>query len=293
MPFVGPASYLSIADQFLDHWSRVESSHGPARLDLALGIDRQTVAEVRHQLAESQDAVTKSRISREEERRHLVELDAMIKERIGQFNARCGGKEVEVRTAEEVTQVWLAIEQAGENLLLEGEVSRLDFVTDLCARKLVASAFSVFERALSSARGERDGAQEQLHACLEVYRKAIEERFPVGHQLREGLPTLLLRPGPKPVAVSISASWQESWAHIAWEKSEEAELDRYEVRGMAGDQYDQEDEELLGQVAVEDAPRFLTAFALSEPGAVAVFRVYVILRSGQERGSQPVVVVRS
>ncbi len=148
--------------------------------------------------------------------------------------------------------------------------------------KRVASAFSVFERALSSARGERHGAQE---------------RFPVGPQLREGLPTLLLRPGSKPVAASISASFDlrlltgKLGAHRLG-KREEAELDRYEVRGMAGDHYDQEDEERLGQVAVEDAPRFLTAFVLSERGAVAVFRVHVILRSEQECGSQPVVVVR-
>ena len=293
MPLVGPASYLSVADQFLEHWSRVESSDGPVTFDLAGGIDRRAVAEVRSRLGEAQKAVTNSRNSREEERRNLAELDSMIEDRMGQFYAQCGGKEDDVRTADEVLRSWMAIEQAGENLLLEGGFSRLDFLTDLCARNLVASAFSVFDRALSSAREERDGAGEQLDAYLKLYWETIQNQVPVGHLLREGLPLLDLRLGPKPAPVPISASWQEGSALVAWERSEEAELDRYEIRGMAGDHYDQEDEELLGRAFAEDEPRFSTAFALSEPGAVAVFRVYVILRSGHEQGSQPVLVRRS
>jgi hypothetical protein len=293
MPLAGPVSYLPVADQFLEHWSALESSLGDAAaLNLGHGIDRAAVREVRARLAQATEAVTRSRIAREEERRHLAELDAMISRRLAQFNRQLAEPGHEAGTPDEAARIWAALEQKGGERFLDGEFSRLDFTTDLSARKLVAGALTASEKALSSARGGRDGAQDQLHAFLELYRERVLELFPSGHESRETLPALDLRRGTHPLAVEVSGRWQETVAIISWEASEEPELDHYEVRAMAGDQYESEDETALARISPEDPLHFSTLFALDEPGAKAVFRVYVVLRSGHERGSQPVVVVR-
>ncbi len=293
MPLAGPVSYLPVADQFLEHWSALEASLGDSStLNLGHGIDRAAVLEVRARLAQATEAVTRSRIAREEERRHLAELDTMISRRLAQFNRQLAEPGHEAGTPDEAVRIWSAMEQKVGERFLDGEFSRLDFSTDLSARKLVASALTASEKALSSARGGRDGAQDQLHAFLELYRERVLELFPSGHENRESLPALDLRRGTHPVAVDVSSRWQETAAIIAWESSDEPELDHYEVRAMAGDQYESEDEISLACISPEEPLKWSTVFALDEPGAMAVFRVYVVLRSGHERGSQPVVVVR-
>ena len=293
MPLAGPVSYLSVADQFLEHWSRVNQLMGDGgSLELGHGIDRDAVIKVRKRLMEAQEAVTKSRIAREEERRHLSDLDAMIGRRVMQFNLS-QVTEAAVETPDELVRVWLALEKEGRQIELDGGFSRLDFVTDLSARKLVATALSSSERSLSSARGIRDGAQEQLHAYLEFYRERIEERFPKGDDIRDSLPALDLRPGLKPMAVAVFGRWQDAAAVIAWEPSDEPELDHYEVRAMAGDHYEAEDEVCLAVIPPDGPWRHSSGFALEEAGSIATFRVYVVLRSGHERGSQPVTVVRN
>lgn len=293
MPLVGPVSYLPVVDQFLEHWSVLESSLGDAAvLNLGHGIDRAAVLEVRARLAQAMESVTRSRIAREEERRHLAELDAMIARRLAQFNQQLAQPGQEAGTPDEVARIWSALEQKGGERFLDGGFSRLDFSTDLSARKLVASALAASDKALSSARGARDGAQDQLHAFLELYRERVMELCPTGHEIRESLPELDLRRGPRPAAVDVSGRWQGTMAIISWEASEEPELDHYEVRAMAGDHYESEDECSVACVSPDEPLKVSTTFALDEPGSVAAFRVYVVLRGGHERGSLPVVVVR-
>ncbi len=61
---------------------------------------------------------------------------------------------------------------------------------------------------------------------------------------------------------------------------------------MAGPDYDTEDEVALGTI-LPAAPRtFSTDFALLAPGNAASYKVYVILTTGNERGSNAVTVTR-
>jgi hypothetical protein len=65
------------------------------------------------------------------------------------------------------------------------------------------------------------------------------------------------------------------------------------VRYVVGDDYNERLETTLQSVA-KDAPReLLTHVGLSEPGAQVTFKVYVILTTANERGSNPVLVTRA
>lgn len=79
---------------------------------------------------------------------------------------------------------------------------------------------------------------------------------------------------------------------ITWGASTEAELDHYEVWGAAGNDYNGDDESLLATIEPDAARELFTTFALNTPGVVAGFKVYVVLSSGNERGSAAVYVTR-
>jgi len=86
---------------------------------------------MRERLAQGLEAETRSRMTRETERRDLVHLDALVARLLREFNRQMMTPGNESRTADEVARIWLEREKKGEILLLEGVFTRLDFVTDL------------------------------------------------------------------------------------------------------------------------------------------------------------------
>jgi hypothetical protein len=220
MPLTGPASYLSVADQFLDHWSAVKSSLGEeVPQNLGYGVDRETLLELRARLEKSFEVVTRFRISREVGRRDLLELDGLVERHLAEFNRQVMEPGKEVHSPEEVSKVWFEREQRGESISLDGGLNRMDFVTDISAHRLVISALRGAEKSLSAARGARDGALDQLRALLVRYCEWVAEEWPSGHEHRESLPCLDLPEGPYPAAVVAAGSWQDEAAVITWEAS--------------------------------------------------------------------------
>jgi hypothetical protein len=133
-----------------------------------------------------------------------------------------------------------------------------------------------------------------IYDILKLYRAKLPTKFPAGHALLDSLPDLTPAAGHTPDAVEVTAVWDAAAVKgkITWTESPEATLSHYEVRGVAGDVYVSADETLLASVAPADAREFLTDFALSVPGVVAGFKVYVVLTTGNERGSEAVFVTR-
>jgi hypothetical protein len=126
------------------------------------------------------------------------------------------------------------------------------------------------------------------------YTKALPGRVDAGDVLLLTMPRLWPLPGHTPKAVAAAGEWLADLekARLTWEASEEAELSHYEVRACAGPDYSKEDEEPVATVAA-DAERLLeTAEGFSEPGALRSFRIYVVLKTGNEKGSKTVTVAR-
>lgn len=67
---------------------------------------------------------------------------------------------------------------------------------------------------------------------------------------------------------------------------------RYELRGNPGDNYDDDDAIIITTHLPADPREFVTGFGLTQPGARAAFKVYVVLDSGNEAGSATMVVQR-
>ena len=142
-------------------------------------------------------------------------------------------------------------------------------------------------------RAQRDAHKARAYAVMKAYRQAVPARcagFPI---LLETLPALSPKPGHTPDPVNVSAVFvPPDQSRVAYTPSDEPSLLRYELRGHPGDEYDAEDAVVVATNAPADAPEFLTAFGLTQPGTRVAFKVYVVLQTGNVAGSAAVVVER-
>ncbi len=75
----------------------------------------------------------------------------------------------------------------------------------------------------------------------------------------------------------------ENEAQLSWTVSTDAKLTEYEVCGVAGPNYNAEDESVVTNIS-KNAPReWAGAFGLGVPGSQTSFRIYVVTRTGNAR----------
>ena len=107
------------------------------------------------------------------------------------------------------------------------------------------------------------------------------------------LPRLTPLPGHTPGAVDASAVFQApASTKIVYTASSDALLERYELRANVGDQYNDEDAIVIATNLPEDPREFVTNFGLTQPGAEIALKVFVVLTTGNEAGSGPMIVER-
>ena len=141
-------------------------------------------------------------------------------------------------------------------------------------------------------RAERETTERRARAVLSAFKKAAEARLGSEHPAVRAAPRLYPLPGHTPEPVTSAGAWEAAAARLTWEASADEKLSHYEVRWCRGDGYDKKKERAAGRVE-RDAPRvLLTSEGLARQGAAATFRVYVVLRTGNERAGNPVTVWR-
>src|SRR3990172_6584973 len=82
-------------------------------------------------------------------------------------------------------------------------------------------------------------------------------------------------------------------ADITWNASTAGDLDHYEIRFVAGPDYDTELESVVGNVPAGGPLTFSTAAGLAAEGNAAGFKVYTITTTGNEKGSKAVSVLHT
>ena len=129
---------------------------------------------------------------------------------------------------------------------------------------------------------------------MKAYRAAVPGRFLPDNALVESLPGLTAESGRTPDPVSLAAVWDAAAldAKLTVGESADPELQEYEVRYCVGPDYDIDHEHIAGTIPPAGPLIFHTTKGLVTPGAVASYRVYVILQSGHEAGSNTAVVAR-
>ena len=172
---------------------------------------------------------------------------------------------------------------AAQNLSRAGMAALLAGV--LTARD-AAEANALAQDAL---RAERDAMEDTVRGVMVAYLKAVPVRLGEGVPLTRCLPRISPLPGhtPKPVALTATAGDTPDLMRLNWEPSADPSLSSYELRSCRGPRYRRNRERLVLK-SLPDAPRSTTV-PLS-PARPRSYKLYVVLTTGNERGSVALVV---
>lgn len=146
---------------------------------------------------------------------------------------------------------------------------------------------------LMLARSRRNRTQFVAYEIMKAYREAVFYKLAAHPELIDTLPRLTPLPGHTPVPVNASAVYEApNTARVVYDESTDPMLERYELRGTIGDQYDEEDAVVIASHTPAEAREFVTPFGLTQPGARVALKVFVILTTGNEAGSATLLVER-
>ena len=315
MPISGPSSYLPTTDEFLTHWASANAALGAGGpIELLAGVTAASLLVQRTQLQTARAELEALRNGREEARFLVDAAKAALLNRLNQFNLKirslAPGSKWEamlpkaytvsegmgrvVPPLDDVQDLWQRYEVEEVPVTLMGGYTLTTFTNDLIALKAAFTTLASAENALGIKRGQRTEIENRIYPILKAYRQRIPAEFPEGNAILATLPRLTPLPGSTPDPVVANGTYNPATltADLNWTASTNPDLASYEVRGVAGPDYDTEDETPLATI-LPGAPRTLTTnFALGTPGNAATYKVYVTLTTGNERGSNPVTVQR-
>jgi hypothetical protein len=179
-------------------------------------------------------------------------------------------------------------------LLLPGGYAVATLTTELAALKTAYATEKNAEQDVDLERKLRNAVQEKAYAAMRDYRKAVAGAFPENDPHVLSLPTLTPEAGSTPDAVVATGVFDMALLHgkITWTPSTDPNLFQYEVRRCSGANYSTETEVVIGNISPTDPLEFLTTSGLEASGDVATFKVYVILTTGNEKGSNTVTITR-
>lgn len=321
MPISGPSSYLPTISEFLGHWEDVNDALGVGHeLVLPEGINRDGLDILQQTLEGQRDAVTDAAVDRSLARAELTGLITALQGRMVEFNARIrgdlpgkaialslpaafalGDAENLVRDGlRKIARLWgkvnaLSPAPAGVTLplTLGGGYTLMQLSVAREALRVAYRALSDAEVDLDVARGERNETQVAIYPILKGYRLKVTGFLKDHPALIATLPILTPPEGHTPDPVVATGTWEGGSANhavLTWSESDDSDLREYQVRGVPGEDYETDDEVVLATVPAGGARSLETAFGLGSSGMTSGFKVYVVLHTGRERGSEPVFV---
>ena len=168
------------------------------------------------------------------------------------------------------------------------------FNTDLATLKTTSTTWQNALQDVKLERERRNDLQDIVQPILRDYRAAIEGTFAPTDALVASLPRLTPEPGSTPDAVTANGTWEATpaQAKLTWSASDNPNLSEYSLRFCAGANYSTDDESVIGSVGPSETREFLTDSGLTTPGSTATFKVYVVLTTGNEKGSNTVTITR-
>lgn len=312
MPISSLASYLSTMQEFITHWTAVNTNLGPGGpLVLTGGYAVATLTSDRAALETAIIAVEPAANALGTAANNRDILKAPLKERVRQFRATGlsflrGSQYIRrlprlpsffaspgdfMHTLDGMANLWTTINAtppAGFTppLKLQSGYLVAAFNTDVAAMRAAFAAWDAADQTLAIARGNRDMLLPPIPPRLAQYRQAVLATYPPGHALILSLPAIRPAPGSTPRAVDLSITWDAGLgkAHLVWTASDNPNLDHYSVRSCDPPRYRAADEVVVQEVAAGTTELF-TDIGLEAPGSSRMMKVYVVTHDDNEKGS--------
>jgi hypothetical protein len=317
MAISGPASYVPTAIEFMTHWSSADAALGVGNeIVLPGGAAIANLTTGKDELVAKRDAVQDKLNDKEIARGDIDNLKPALRDRLMLFNdkiraffagskwlnalpgsfALTDGQANVVGPLADANSLWKKINAdpgTTTPVTLLGGYTQATFETDLTTLRAAYETIGAAEQDLKLSRSERNDLQDAIREILLSYRKVLPTFFAADDALVETLPRLSPTGGSGPNPVEASGTWDAvaEEAAITWSASSSSNIQQYEIRMSPGPVYDEDTESPVGSVA-PDTLEFRTITGLESLGSTASFRVYVILTTGNEVGSNVVIVVR-
>ena len=324
MAITGPASYVPTSREFIGHWEQADERLSPQVLVVRLPESNTVVTlaqfEALYDALVAQQILVQERLVVQGIERGGINLAkvALLKQLNlftsvldGYFTGTefhagrpyapsfTDGKEAFLRPLQDAVNLWETINEgpapAGVTLplTLSGGVTQESFAAAVEALEGDYRKEQRLALAVTLARGKRNLIQQQAYAVMKGYREVVPGICAAFPALLESLPRLTPLPGHTPARVAAQAEFiAPDQSRVTHEASEEKTIKCYQLRGNAGESYNEEDAMVLATHAPE-APRvFEVRFGLTQAGARVALKVFVILETGNEAGSETMVVTR-
>jgi len=324
MPLSGPSSYVPTLQEFLAHWALVNAELGAGNaMTLIIGppanpetIDLADLTALRSDLEAAQNRV-QSALNGVEFSGGVVKMGKQALLPLAQAYGRkvkglfppgspalgmtpempeAGyGQEAFLRPLRDVADAWQKLEQSGSTFTLPPDgTTRAVFtgkVEDLASEwQSLNSAEVTYGHELD----KRNALQERAAEMLGRYRPTVESLFIPENPLVRSIPRLRPLPGHTPAPVFLTAEWEpaDNKARLSWTVSVDPELASYQIRMSPSATYQADAESIVATLPGGGVTEYFTEAGLPAPGATASYKIYVILATGNERGSDPAPVTR-
>lgn len=318
MPFSGPSSYLPTIDEFIQHWTDVNLALGlpplvlPGPYALAnLTADRASLSTGITELVTAINDVEGHRTDRDNRKGAMRErmrqfgsfVDGILagSSYVGrvpdliQFGSSPGRWLIAMR---DIGDIWTDINANPPPgftppLTLTGGYVIATYTTDRTALETTFQNLTQTEQTVDRELQEREFLYHSIRDQLVRYRDGVLGRFNIDHPLVASIPRLVPLPGHTPEPVELEGEWNAGTglADFNWTASTDPDLDEYELRREGSTPYNGN----LEQVVASFPPgtlSFSTAAGLPSSGSTMGFKLYVILNTGNERGSNAVTITR-
>jgi hypothetical protein len=316
MAISGPASYVPTTEEFISHWGLADTALGAGNeivlagaVNLAALTTKKTALVTKRTLLQTK--LTELEVARGDidvRKGTLLELFAKFTDRVrslyaGTKYARAlpmqpGPNDslgVFTDPMDSAASLWKLIndDAALPDILIMG-TTQAQFVTQIADLK---TAYTTRTNAVTVAdvtREERNDLQDAIYAILKNYRQALPTYFATGHALVDSLPKLTPEPGSTPEAVTLTAEYVPATGQvrITVTRSPATDFAEYEYRMTRGPVWSDADDEVIGNVSNQDTLEFLTDKGVETAGVSAVYRAFVKTTTGNEKGSNTVLITR-
>ncbi|MEK6260442.1 MAG: hypothetical protein AABP62_17630 [Planctomycetota bacterium] len=168
------------------------------------------------------------------------------------------------------------------------------FITDIAAMRAAFLAVITAENDKRLGIRQRDVLLKTASDYMVQYRTMVEVLLGENHPLTQTLPVLYGPAGSTPDPVNLTGQWNPvtSQADFTWTPSTNPNLDSYQMRMSRSSTYDAATAVVIGNFP-PGTTSFSTTEGLENPGDVASYKIFVILTTGNEAGSNTVTITRS
>ena len=322
MPITDIGSYVTTGNEFEAHWADVDADRVGIPLPLFVLPDGFGLADLSAAVAAAATAITSqegldnalSIATSGRDAKKLALRDRVIEFR-KQVDYRLKGsvyvkslpdtplpgasEQKSLRALDDVVDLWTRINADTTTanftppLLFADGYALAACVADLAALRTQYKAVVDGENDARIGRKQRDALLGPLRDRFVSYREGIAVEYGEQHAFTLSLPDVYPAAGSTPGAATASGEWDGAAdeAVITWNPSSDPNLDHYEIRMTPGPTYNTSNDTVIGSAQPGES-EFRTTEGLANSGDVASYKVYVILTSGNEAGSNTVTITR-